>query len=146
MAVPEHTVVQWQLDFSFHSYIESIYLWKKGRLFSSLPGINRSCFWSPCLFSSVAQSCLTLCDPVDCSMPDLPIHHQLPEFTQTLVHWVSDAIHPSQSLSSPSPPTFNLSQHQGLFKWVCSLRQVAKLWELQLQHQPFQRIFRTDFL
>ena len=66
-------------------------------------------------FSSVAQSCLTLCDPMDCSTPALPVHHQLPEFTQTHVHCVSDAIQPSHPLSSPSP-AFNLSQHQGLFK------------------------------
>ena len=67
-------------------------------------------------FSSVAQLCLTLCDPMDCSMPGLPVHHQLPEFTQTHIHRVGDAIQPSQTLSSPFPPTFNLFQHQGLFK------------------------------
>ena len=67
-------------------------------------------------FSSVAQLCLTLCDPVDCSSPGLPVQHQLPEFTQTHVHWVSDAIQPSHPLSSPSPPAFNLSQHQGFFQ------------------------------
>ena len=67
-------------------------------------------------FRSVAQSCLTLCYPMDCSTPGLPVHHQLPEFTQTHVHGVGDAIQPSHPLSSPSPPTFNLSQHQGLFK------------------------------
>ena len=67
-------------------------------------------------FSSVAQSCLTLCDPMNFNMPDLPVHHQLSEFTQTHVHRVSDAIQPSHPLSSPSPPAFNLSQHQGLFK------------------------------
>ena len=67
-------------------------------------------------FSSVAQSCLTLCDPMDCSMPGLPVRHQLPEFIQIHVHQVSDAIQPSHPLSSPSPPAFNLSQHQGLFK------------------------------
>ena len=64
-------------------------------------------------FSSVTRSCLTLCDPMDCSTPGLPVHHQLPELTQTHVHWVSDAIQPSHPLSSPSPPAFNLSQHQG---------------------------------
>ena len=69
-----------------------------------------------------------------------------PEFTQTHVHWVSDAIQPSHPLSSPSPPAFNLSQHQGLFKWVISSHQVAKALKFQLQHQSFQRIFRTDFL
>ena len=76
-------------------------------------------------FSSVAQSCPTLCDPMDCSSPGLPVHHQLPEFTQIHVHWVSDAIQPSHPLLSPSLPTFNLSQHQGLFKWVSSSHQVA---------------------
>ena len=72
-------------------------------------------------FSSVAQSCLTLCDPMGCSMPGLPVHHQFPQFTQTHVHWVGDAIQPSHPLSSPSPPTYNLSQHQGLFKSVSSV-------------------------
>ena len=80
-----------------------------------------------CQFSSVAQSCLTLCDPVDCSTPGLPVYHQLPEFTQTHVHWVSDAIQASHPLPSPSPPTFDLSQqHQGFFKWVSSSHQLAK--------------------
>ena len=97
-------------------------------------------------FSSVAQSCPTLCDPMNCSTPGLPVHHQLPEFTQTHVHQVSDAIQPSHPLSSPSPPALNLSQHQGLFKWVSSSHQVAKVLDLQLQHQSFQWIFRTDFL
>ena len=69
-------------------------------------------------FSSVAQSCPTLCDPMNCSTPGLSVHHQLPESTQTRVHWVSNAIHPSHPLLSPSLPAFNLSQHQGLFKWV----------------------------
>ena len=83
-------------------------------------------------FSSVAQSCLTLCDPVDGSTPALPVHHQLPEFTQTHVHQVGDAIQPSHPLSSPSPPAFNLSQHQGLSQWVNSLNQVAKGLECPL--------------
>ena len=78
-------------------------------------------------FNSVAQSCPTLCDPMDCSTPGLLVHHQLLEFTQTHVHWVSDAIQPSHPLSSPSPPAFDLSQHQGLFQWVSSLHQVAKV-------------------
>ena len=97
-------------------------------------------------FSSVAQSCPTLCNPMDCSTPSLPVHHQLPEFTQTHVHRIGDAIQASHPLSSPSPPAFNLSQHQGLFQWVSSLHQVAKVLELQLQHQSFQWIFRTDLL
>ena len=87
---------------------------------------------------SVTQSCLTLCDPTDCSMPCFPVHHQLPELAQTHVHWVGDAIQPSHPLSSPSPPVFNLSQHQGLFQSVSSLYQVAKVLKLQLQHQSFQ--------
>ena len=96
-------------------------------------------------FSSVIQSCPSLCYPMDCSMPGLPVHHQPPEFTQTQVLWVGDAIQPSYLLSSSSP-TFNLSQHQGLFKWVHSSHQIAKVLEFQLQHQSFQWIFRTDFL
>ena len=77
--------------------------------------------------SSVAQSCPNLCDPMNHSTPGLPVHHQLPEFTQTHVHWVSDATQPSHHLSFPSPPTFNLFQHQGLFQWVSSSHQVAKV-------------------
>ena len=95
------------------------------------------------VFISLAQSCLTLCDPMNHSMPGLPVHHQHPEFTQTLVHQVGDAIQPSHPLSSPSPPAPNLSQHQGLFKWVSSSHQVAKVLEFQLQHQSFQWTFRT---
>ena len=94
-------------------------------------------------FSSVTQSCPTLCDPMNHSTPGLPVHHQPPESTKTHVHQVSDAIQPSHPLSSPSPPTFSLSQHQGLFKWVSSSHQVAKGLEFQLQHQSFQWIFRT---
>ena len=75
------------------------------------------------------------CDPMDCSMPGFSVHHQLQEFIQTHVHWVSDAIQPSYPLSSPSPPTFNLSQHQGLLKWVSSSHQVAGVLEFQLQHR-----------
>ena len=75
--------------------------------------------------SSVAQSCPTLCDPMDCSTPGFPVHHQLPELAQTHVHRVGDAIQPSHLLSSPSPPAFNLSQHQGLFQWISSLHQVG---------------------
>ena len=96
-------------------------------------------------FRSVAQSCLTLWDPMNRSTPGLPVHHQLPESTQTPVHRVGDAIKPSHPLSSPSL-TFNLSQHQDLSKWVRSSHQVAKGLEFQLQHQSFQWMFRTDFL
>ena len=87
-----------------------------------------------------------LCDLMDCSTPGLPVYHQLPEFTQTHVHWVGDAIQTSHPLSSPFPLAFNHSQHQGLFKWVSFLHQMAKVLEFQLQHQSFQWIFRVDFL
>ena len=97
-------------------------------------------------FISVAQSCLTLCNPMDCSRLGFPVHHQLPKLAQTNVHRVGDAIQPSYPLSPPSPPAFNLSQHQGLFQWVSSLHQVAKDLELQLQYRSFQWIFKIDFL
>ena len=84
--------------------------------------------------------------PTDCSTPGFPVHHQLPELTETQVHCIGEASQPSHPLSSPSPPTFNLSQHQGLFQWVSSSHQVAKVLEFQLQYQSFQWIFRTDFL
>ena len=89
-------------------------------------------------FSSVAQSCPALCDPMNRSTPGLPVHHQLPEFIQTHVRWVGDAIQPSHPLSSPSPPAPNPSQHQGLFQWVNFSNEVAKVLEFQLQHQSFQ--------
>ena len=117
-----------------------------------IPQVSKACLslktiiCSLSLLSSVAQSCLTLCNPMDCSTPGLPVHHQLLELTQTHVHRVGGAIQPSHPLSSPSPPAFNLSQNQGLFKWVSSSHQVAKILEFQLQHQCFQWIFRTDFL
>ena len=110
------------------------------------------CIWiciltrSTIQFSSVTQSCLTLCDPMDCNIAGFPVHHQLSELAQTHVHWVGDVIQPSHPMSSPSPPAFNLSQHQGLFKWVSSSHQVANVLDLQLQYQPFQWIFRTNFL
>ena len=97
-------------------------------------------------FSSVTQLCVTLCDPMNCSMPGFSVHHQLPEFTQTHVHQVSDAIQPSHPLSSPFPPAPNPSQHQSLFQWVNSSHEVAKVLEFQLQHQSFQRTPRTDLL
>ena len=95
---------------------------------------------------SVAQSCPTLCDPMNPSTPGLPVYHQLPKFTQTHVHRVSDAIQPSHHLSSPSPPAPNPSQHQSLFQWVNSSHQVAKTLEFQLYHHSFQRNPRADFL
>ena len=90
----------------------------------------------PCC--SVTKSCLTLCDPMDCGTPGLPVPHYLPEFVQVLVNWVIDAIQPSHPLPSSSPSAFNLSQHQCLFQWVVSSHPVAKILEFQLQHQFFQ--------
>ena len=95
---------------------------------------------------SVAQTGPTLCDPMNCSMPGLPVHHQLPEFTETHIHQVSDAIQPSHPLSSPSPPAPYPSQNQSLFQWVNSSHEVAKVLEFQLLHQSFQWTPRTDLL
>ena len=95
---------------------------------------------------AAAKSCLTVFCPKDCRIPGFPVLHYFPVFVQTHVHWVGDAIQPSHPLSPPSPPAFNLSQHQGLFQWVSSSHQVAKVLELQLPHRSFQWIFRTDFL
>ena len=97
-------------------------------------------------FSSVTQLCRTLWDPINHSTPGLPVHYHLPESTQTHVHRVEDAIQPSHPLPSPSPPALNLSQHQGLFQWVSSSHQLAKVLEFQLQHQSFQWTTRTDLL
>ena len=97
-------------------------------------------------FRSVAHLCPTFCDPMNRSTPGLPVHHQFPEFTQTHVHRVSDAIRPSHPLLSPSPPAPNPSQHQGLFQWVTSSHKVAKVLEFQLQHQSFQWTPRTGLL
>ena len=97
-------------------------------------------------FSSVSQLCPTLCNPMNCSMPGLPVHHQLPEFTQIHVHRVSDAIQPSYPLSSPFPPAPNPSQHQSLFQWVNPSYEVAKVLEFQLQHHSLQRNPRADLL
>ena len=93
--------------------------------------------WNMHHFSSVTQSCPTLWDPMDCSTPGFPVHHQLWELIQTHVHWVGDAIQSSHLLSSLSPPAFNLSQHQGLFQWVSSSYQVAKkYWSFSFSISP----------
>ena len=94
-------------------------------------------------FSLVSQWCLTLCDPMNCSTLGFPVHHQLPKLAQAHVHWVSDAIPRSHPLSSPSPPAFNLSQHQGFSQWVSSSHQMAEI--LEPQQQPFQWIFKDWF-
>ena len=111
-----------------------------------LPHLRQFTLFHSVQFISVAQLCPTLWDPMNCSMPDLPVHHQLPESSQTHIHWVSDAIQPSHPLSSPSPPAFNLSQNQGLFKWVSSSHQVAKVLEFQFQNQSFRWTPRTYLL
>ena len=118
-------------DFKYHLYADAFQIW------NSRPASLLSCrvvvyLTTSVQFSSVAQSCLNLCDPMNHSTPGLPAHHQLPEFTQTHVHWVSDAIQPSHPLSSPFPPALNPCQHQSLFQWVNSSHEVAKVLEFQL--------------
>ena len=105
----------------------------------------------PLKLSSVTQSCPTLCDPMNRSMPGLPVHHQLPESTQTHVHRVGDTIQPSHPLSPPSLPALSLSQHQGLFQWVSSSHQVAKYWSFSFNigpsiEHPELSSFRMDWL
>ena len=102
-------------------------------------------------FSSIAQSCLTLCDRINCSMPVFPVHHKLLDLAQIHVHWVGDAIQPSHPLSSPSPPSLNLSQNQGLFTWVSSSHQVVKYWSFSFNISPTNEhpgliTFRMDLL
>ena len=105
------------------------YIWE-----NALIEITLKATWSEV---KVTQLCPTLCDPMNRSTPGLPVHHHLLEFTQTHVHWVSDAIQPSHPLSSPFPPALNPSQHQGVFQWVSSLHQMAKVLEFQLYHHSF---------
>ena len=112
-----------------------------------LPSRNQLCFLIQRIqFSSVYQSCPILCNPMDCSTPGFPGHHQLPELAQTHVQRVCDAIQPSHPLSSPSPPTFNHSQNQSLFQWISSSHQVAKVLVFQPQHQYFQWILNIHWL
>ena len=110
---------------------------QNGTLLKVKASTLRSCLISRCC-CSVAQSCLTLCDPMDRGTPGFPVLHHLPEPAQTPAHWVHNAIQPSRPLSSPSPPAFCLSQYQGLFHWVSSSHQVAKVLELHLHHQSFR--------
>ena len=152
--MPLFLLDKWIVEFLRH-IIEYIYLFK---IFQrSMFFTTTSKAWVPVVmhalqilvsvqFNSAAQSCPTLWDPMDCSMAGFPVHHQLPELAQTHVHWVNEAIQACHPLSSPFPPVFNLSQHQGLFQWVSSLNQVAIVLELQLQHQSFGWTFGTDFL
>ena len=110
-------LTNWKIDWCSHSFIHQIQLFLP---FYFALGSDQ--------IRSVAQSCPTPCDPMNRSMPGLPVHHQLPEFTQTHIHRVSDAIQPSHPLSSPSPPAPNPSRHQSLFQWVNSSHKVAKVW------------------
>ena len=119
-------------DFKNYTY------WSQNRKVEKPPTLDKpACVPTTvlCQFSSVTQSCLTLCDPMDCSTPGLPVHHQLLELAQTHVHRVGDAIQPSHPLLSPSPPAINLSQHQGLFQGVSSSHQVAKVLSALQAHQ-----------
>ena len=141
---PDKLIKQWYKDL----YLDIVKLRQKGQtpwMIQTTDFIQEVILISV-QFSSVTQSCLTLCDPMDCSTPGFPVHHQLVEFTQTHVHWVGDAIQQSHPLSFPSPPAPNPSQHQSLFQWVSSSHQEAKVLELQLQHQSFQLTPRTDLL
>ena len=135
--------------------VQIIFSFQNGLFDLSLSGLN---FWfifdshkyilDAVQFSSVQSlsHVWLFATPMNHSMPGLPVLHQLPEFTQSHVHWLGDAIQPSHPLSSPFPTALNLSKHQGLFKWVTSLHQVAKVLEFQLQHQSFQWAFKTDLL
>ena len=133
--IPEAFLKLRFLSFNFIQVASHAQRWH----YSLIPWLEKQCFhWisllakaASALVSSVTQSCPALCDPKDCSMPGLPVHHQLPEPAQTHVHPGSDAIQPSHPLWSPPPPVFSLSQHQGLFHWVNFSHQVAKLLELQ---------------
>ena len=119
-----HTTQHWQKYWLFANA-----LWKAMNLKRCTRGQLTLFCLSSVQFSSVAQSCPTLCDPMNCSTPGLPVHHQIPEITQTHVHRVGDAIQPSHPLSSPFPPAPNPSQHQSLFQWVNSSHEVPKVLE-----------------
>ena len=129
------------ISISFHVAINGIISFFYGKVI--FHHINRS-------VSSVTQSSLTLCDPMDSSTPGFPVLDQLPKLAQTHVHLVCDAIQPSHPLSSPSPPALDLSQHQGLFKWVSSSHQVVKVWSFSFSISPFNEYsglmsFRMDW-
>ena len=134
-----------------HVFLQGIFptqgFWYYYFFFQRLKNWGEICItYSLVQFSLVAQSYQTLCNPMNRSTTGLPVHHQLPESTQSHIHQVGDAIQPSHPLSSPSPPPPNPSQHQGLFTWVNSSHQVTKVLEFQLQHQSFQWTPRTDLL
>ena len=129
MASTSHTCFQKPYikrnHFNIHDFFSRNKLYSRTEFMIKILFLNKS--QRQIIISSVAQSCLTLWDPTDCSTPGFPVHHQLPEFAQTHVHKVGDAIQPSHPLSSPSPLAFNLSQHQGLFQWVSSSHQFSSV-------------------
>ena len=128
-----YSYVPWDYTVSFRAVIHYNMLWGKIlRQQNIIYYLLKISSKNSVQFSSVAQSCPTLCDPMNRSTPGLPVHHHLPEFTQTHVHRVGDAIQPSHPLSSLSPPAPNPSQHQSLFQWVSSLHEVAKVLEFRL--------------
>ena len=131
MGLDAMILVFWILSFKPTVLLSSFIFMRRLFSFSSLSSI-RVLSSASVQFGSATQSCPTLCDPMNCSTPGLPVHHQLPEFTQTHVHRLGDAIQPSHPLLSPSPPALNPSQDQGLFQWVNSLHEVAKVLEFQL--------------
>ena len=132
----EMDVKDWYLSKLYEKLLQLIHEIKRQIIHRKMSSVGKRQFTCQCpsllVFSSVPQSCPTLCDPMNRSTPGLPVHHQLPEFTQTHVHQVGDAIQPSRPRSSPSPPAPNPSQHQSLFQWVNSSHEVAKVLEFQL--------------
>ena len=138
-----HLYGMWMLDSNFLNAILIILHYKnsmdRGARWAIVHGVAKSQTWlNTVQFSSVVKSFLTLCDRMDYSTPGFPVHHQHLKLAQTPVRWVGDAIQPSHPLPSPSPPAFSLAQDQGIFQWVSSLHQVARVLEFQLQHQSFQ--------
>ena len=144
------TFISWRLITL--QYLLCLLNWQAGSFPLAPPGksdafhIVSSPSFLPCCSSTVAKLCLTFCNPMDCSMPGSFVLHYLPEFAQIHVHWISNPIQLSHPLPPPSTFTFNVSQHQGLSPWVCFSHQVARVLELQLQHQSFQWVFGTVFL
>ena len=133
----------WKLKFIFYK----IFIFHE--IISLSLFFNHLDLWKYLQFSCSVMS--TLCNPMDCSSPGFPVHHQLPELAQTYFHWVGDAIQPSHPLSSSCPPAFNLSQHQGLFQWVSSAHQVPKYWSFSFSSSPPNEYlglisFRIDWL
>ena len=152
MVMTEDEMVRWHQRLNGHEFEQALGVCDGQRsLTCSVHGVTSCQTWLSDwtienILNSVAQSCPTLCDPMNCSTLGLPVHHQLSEFTQTHVHRDGDAIQPSHPLSSPSPPAPNPSQHQSLFQWVNSSHEVAKVLEFQSQYQSFQWTPRTDLL